>query len=61
MKPLPLPGDEKMPSAPDNGDPVTAAFVLLEILERGEKQIRDGKVRPAAEVLNDLRGRRKSS
>jgi len=50
-----------MPSAPDNGDPVTATLVLLEILERGEQQIRDGKVRPAADVLNDLRGRRKSS
>jgi hypothetical protein len=50
-----------MPSAPDNGDSVTATFVLLEILERGEQQTRDGKVRPAAEVLNKLRQQRKST
>lgn len=50
-----------MSSVPDNGDPEKAAFVLLKILERGEKQIRDGKVRPTADVLKNLRGRRKSS
>jgi hypothetical protein len=50
-----------MPQTSGNSYPAKAAFVLLEILERGENQIRDGKVRPAAEVLNDLRGRRKSS
>ena len=50
-----------MPQPPDNNDPAKAAFVLLKILKLGEQQIRDGKVRPAAEVLNDLRGRRKST
>ncbi|GAB6081972.1 hypothetical protein JCM30471_08860 [Desulfuromonas carbonis] len=44
-----------------NGDPAKATFALLEILRRGELQIRDGKVRPAAEVLNDLRQQRKST
>ncbi|MDX9896563.1 MAG: hypothetical protein RBS34_14035 [Desulfofustis sp.] len=50
-----------MPPAPDHSDPAKAAFVLQEILKRGEQQIRDGKVRPAAEVLNDLRQQRKST
>ncbi len=50
-----------MASAPDNSDPVTAAIVLLEILKRGEQQIRAGNVRHAAEVLNYLRGRGKST
>jgi hypothetical protein len=61
MKPLPPQGDENMASAPDNSDPVTAAIVLLEILKRGEQQIRAGNVRHAAEVLNYLRGRGKST
>lgn len=60
-KPLPLPGDEKMSSLPDNSDPAKAAIVLLEILKRGEQQIRDGNIRPTADVLNDLHGRRKST
>jgi hypothetical protein len=51
-----------MPSVPVNNDPAKeAAFVLLEILKHGEQQIRDGKVRPAAEVLNELHQQRKST
>jgi len=61
MKPLPLIGDEKMASAPDNNDPAKAAIVLLKILRRGEQQIRDGKGRPATDLLNNLRGLRKST
>jgi hypothetical protein len=61
MKPLRLSGDEKMPQTSGNSYPAKAAFVLLEILKRGEQQIRDGKVRPAADVLNKLRQQRKST
>ena len=50
-----------MPQASGNGVPVTAAIVLLEILKRGEQQIRGGNVRHAAEVLNNLRQKRKST
>lgn len=50
-----------MPQAPDNIDLSKATLVLLEILKRGEKQIRDGNIRPAADVLKSLRGRRKST
>lgn len=48
-----------MSSAPDNNDPAKAAIVLLKILRRGEQQIRDGKIRPATDALNNLRGRGK--
>ena len=46
---------------PGNSDPAKATLVLLEILKRGEKQIQDGKVRPAADVLNDIRRRHKTT
>ena len=50
-----------MPTAPDNNDAAKDAFVLLEILKRGEQQIQDGRLRPAADVLSDLRRRHKST
>jgi len=44
-----------------NSDPAKATLVLLEILERGEKQIQDSKFRPATDVLKSLREPHKST
>jgi len=44
---------------PGDGDFLKETNLLLPIPEPGEKQIRDGKFRLAADVLKDLRKRNK--
>lgn len=39
-----------------SGDPAQDPFVLLNNLERGEQRIREGRIRPAADVTRDRRG-----
>jgi hypothetical protein len=57
----PSQGDENMTPDLGNSDPAKATLVLLEILKRGEKQIQDGKFRPATDVLKSLREPHKST